>query len=304
MLAHAAPAGGTLAAVGVVAGLAALGWLIAGTLLRRLQGSASGDRRRTAAPWLASAGAGVLLAAVGPHVLLVLAGVVGTAVALVGEGIGRRRWASGLIVAIVLAALVPAGWLFATIAGDQGLATRALSDLPLSPAAEALLAPLLVVAAWAVAGLWPMPRSPLAGITGLAGLFLIGRLAVPAVPDGLDHWRPLAYPLLALGLWQAVLSRRWAAMLTGGALFALLSGSASGTTAAWWLGAAALLAGTREQLDLREAHWPGCLAALAAGIGVLPGTAAGLNAEVVYTTLTVAGLALLLAADRGRSSPR
>jgi hypothetical protein len=149
-----------------------------------------------------------------------------------------------------------------------------------------------------------MPRSPLAGVAGLAGLFLVGRLAVPALPEGLDHWRPLAYPVLAVGLWQAALSRRWAAMLIGGALFALLSGSDGGITAAWWLGAAALLAAAAEYHDLRAGRWPACLAVMAAGLGVLPGTAAGLKVEVVYTTLTVAGLALLLAAERGQSSPR
>jgi hypothetical protein len=46
------------------------------------------------------------------------------------------------------------------------------------------------------------------------------------------------------------------------------------------------------------------LAALAAGVGVLPATAAGLRVEVVYTALTVAGAAALLAADRGRTSAR
>jgi hypothetical protein len=46
----------------------------------------------------------------------------------------------------------------------------------------------------------------------------------------------------------------------------------------------------------RYAPWLLCLATLAAGAGTLPGTAAGLGAEVVYTTITVAGVAILVAA--------
>jgi hypothetical protein len=298
-LARAAPVGATLAAVGVVAGIATLAWVGAGALLRRLH--PPGDRRDapTAARWVLCAAAGVLLAAAGPHVLLILGGVFLAAVAVGADGLRRRQLWSLAIVGVTLAALVPAAWLLGAVAGDRGLATGALSDLPLSPAAETLLAPLVLLAAWSVSGLWPMARSPLAGLAGLAGVFLLARLAVPALPEGLDHWRPLVYPVLGIMLWQATASRRWAAALIGGALFALVSGSTSATPAAWWLGAGALIAGGAEHLAPRRPSWLWCPAALAAGLGALPATAAGLEAEVVYTTLAVAVLALLLAAGRG-----
>jgi hypothetical protein len=45
-----------------------------------------------------------------------------------------------------------------------------------------------------------------------------------------------------------------------------------------------------------------CAAVLAAGYGAWPAAVAGLRAEVVYTTLTVAGIAVLLAAG-GRVDP-
>jgi hypothetical protein len=127
---------------------------------------------------------------------------------------------------------------------------------------------------------------------------------VPALPEGLDHWRPLAYPILALGLWQAVAAHRWSAVLVGGALFALASGSAHGVPAAWWLGAGALAVGAADLFSHRAAVWLRPAAALAGGIGALPGTMAGLEREVVYTTLAVLGIAILLAADRGSTRAR
>jgi hypothetical protein len=302
-LARLAPAAGILAAAGVVAGIAILAWAGAGLLLRRVPPRLESDPR-AGATRIACAAAGVLLAAFGPHILVIFPGVLLAAGALGGEGLRLRRVSSWVPLAIAAVTLVPAGWLLATIAGEQGLATRALSGLPLSPAAETLLAALLMLAAWSVAGLWPLPRSPLAGVAGLAGVFLLGRLAVPALPEGLDHWRPLASPLLGLGLWQAIGSRRWAAGLVAGALFAVAAGSHGGVTAAWWLGGAGLGAGIAELFTPRGRAWLACLAALAAAVGLLPATAAGLRVEVVYTALTVAGAAALLAADRGRTSAR
>jgi hypothetical protein len=183
--------GGTLAALAVIGGLAALAWVAAAAVLRRMPLVAD-PGRPLALRCTACAAAGVLLTALAPHVLLIFAGMVLAALAKAAGGFRQRRLSSLIPVVITVATLGAAGWLLVTIAGDQSLATTALSELPLSPAAEALLAPLLLLAAWSVAGLWPMSRSPLTGLAGLAGLFLLGRVAVPALPEGLEHWRPLA----------------------------------------------------------------------------------------------------------------
>jgi hypothetical protein len=304
-LARAAPMGGTIAALGVMGGVGALAWVAAGLLLTRVAPSVGEQGRPIAPRWIACAAGGVLLAALAPHVLLIFTGVVLAAIAVGAEGLRRERFSSAIAPAITVGTLAAAGWLLVTIAGDQGLATASLPELPLSPAAETLLAPLLLLAGWSVAGLWPLPRSPLTGLAGLAGLFLLGRVVVPTLPQGLEHWRPLAYPVLGLALWQAVASRRWAAALIGGALLALLSGTRDGVTAAWWLGIGAPAVAISGPLWRRDAPWLVCLAALAAGVGTLPGTAAGLGAEVVYTTVTVAGLAVILAAggSRAREDP-
>jgi hypothetical protein len=112
----------------------------------------------------------------------------------------------------------------------------------------------------------------------------------------------LAYPILAIGMWQGTASGRWPAVMVGGALMGLASGSVEGPRAAWCLGGAALVAELVALIPRREAAWVGCAAVLAAGYGAWPAAVAGLRAEVVYTTLTVAGIAVLLAAG-GRVDP-
>ena len=83
---------------------------------------------------------------------------------------------------------------------------------------------------------------------------------------------------------------------------ALASGSAEGPAAAWCLGGAALAAELVPRLWPRHLVWVRCLTALVAGYGVWPAAVAGLRAEVVYTALTIAGIAVLLAAG-GRVDP-
>ncbi len=301
-IAGAAPLGGSAAAVGVVGGAAGLAWAAARWLL---------GRRGTAGPPpvdfvdLPSAGTamvGVLLAGLGPHFFLVCLGVL---IASLGVWVGATRpriFADILPILLAIAGLIPAAWLLLTIAGEQGLAIATLPDLPLSPAAETLVAPLLLLAAWSPAGLWPLPRTRVAGIAGVAGLLLVARVVGLALPEGLDHWRPIAFPILAIGLWQGAVSGRWPAVMIGGAMMALASGSGEGPLAAWCLGGAALATEGVARATGRELVWLRCAVMLAAGYGVWPATVAGLRAEVVYTTLTVAGLAVLLAAG-GRVDP-
>ncbi len=301
-IARAAPLGGTAAAIGVVGGAAGLAWAAARWLLGRRgipgQPTASFVDLRSAA----TAMVGVLLAGFGPHFFLVGLGVL---IASLGVWVGATRprtFPAILPILLAVAVLIPAGWLLLTIAGEQGLALATLPDLPLSPAAETLVAPLLLLAAWSTAGLWPLPRTRVAGIAGVAGLLLVARVIGAALPQGLDHWRPIAYPILAIGLWQGAAAGRWPTVMIGGALMALASGSGEGPLAAWCLGGAALATEGVARVTGRELAWLRCAVMLAAGYGVWPATVAGLRAEVVYTTLTVAGLAVLLAAG-GRVDP-
>jgi hypothetical protein len=297
-IAGAAPLGGSAAALGVVGGTVGLAWATAHWVLARVGAGAETPQEAVDLRPVAVGVAAVVLAATGSNLLLVGLGVLFASLAMWGGASRPRRLPAALSVLLAIAALIPAGWLFLAIAGDQGLALVTLADLPLSPAGETLLAPLLLVGAWSVAGLWPLPRSRVAGITGAAGVLLLARVAFPALPEGLEHWRPLAFPILGIGILQGTASGRWPAVMVGGALMALASGSAEGPAAAWCLGGAALAAELVPLLWPRRLAWARCITALAAGYGVWPATVAGLRAEVVYTALTVVGAAVLLAAGR------
>jgi hypothetical protein len=302
IIVRAAPLGATAAALGVVGGAAGLAWGAARQVLARLGAVQRTAAEATDSRTLGAATAGVLLAGWAPHVFLVFLGVLIASLAEWHGSARPRRLRSALSAVLAVGALIPAGWLLLAIAGDQGLALATLSELPLSPAAESLLAPLLLIAAWSSVGLWPFKRTRVAGIAGAAGLLLVARVVVPALPEGLDHWRALAYPILAVGLWQGTASGRWPSVMVGGALMALSSGSVEGPRAAWCLGTAALVAELVAHIPRRELVWVLCAVVLVAGYGAWPATVAGLRAEVVYTTLTVAGIAVLLAAG-GRVDP-
>ncbi|HKU61693.1 MAG TPA: hypothetical protein VJQ44_10790 [Gemmatimonadales bacterium] len=293
---HAAPLGTSAAAFGIVGGLAVLAAAATHWVLARLRMPAStsggvADRRS-----IGVAAAGVLVAATGSHVFLVGFGALVASAAAWATPTRPRALSAGVPLVLCVVVLIPAAWLLLAIAGEQGLALNTVSDLPLSPAAETLLAPLLLLAAWSVAGLWPLSRVNMAGITGAAGLLLMARVAAPALPEGLDHWRPLAFPLLGVGIWQGIASGRLTAIMVGGALMALCAGSAEAPAAAWCLGGAALAADLVAPLWPGAAGWVRRAALLAAGYGVWPATAAGLRAEVVYTAMVVAGAAVLLVA--------
>jgi hypothetical protein len=187
----------------------------------------------------------------------------------------------------------------ATIAGPEGLAIGSLPELPWSPAAERLLAPLLILPAWAMSGLWPLHREEPAAFTAPVGALLLARVALPAVPDGVEHWRAAAIPVVLLGLWHAVLSRRWAAAPAALALVGLLSVRPGGQLGAALLLAAGLLVELGQRTRLGHRPLDVILrsgAALMGGVGALLTVEAGLRAEVVYTVAAAA--ALVAAAGR------
>jgi hypothetical protein len=200
----------------------------------------------------------------------------------------------------VLATLAPAYWLFATIAGPEGLGLQGLADLPLSPAAESLIAPLILLAAWALSGVWPVPRRLPAGLVGPAGLFLAGRVALAALPDGVAHWRPMAVPVLLIGLWQGAWEGRWAAIAVGASLLGLVSGTPAGLAGAPWLAA---VGAVMEAADRLGGNRPAAAAVrraaiVPAGWGALLVLEGGLGTEVVYTAFAAVGIAVAVAARR------
>lgn len=294
----AAPKGALVVAIVVVAGL--------GLLL-----VAAGRRVRVARPMesptaspigLAALGAGSLLAALSSSTGAVF---VGCLIAAIGGWLISRAPATRhppVAPAVVLLLLLPAWWLMSTIAGPEGLAIASLPDLPWSPAAEQLLAPVLLLAAWALSGVWPWHRQEPAALTAPVAALLLVRVAIAAVPDGLDHWRALALPLVLLGLWHGLLTSRRAESVAALAWFGLVTVTPEGQVG----GALLLLAGLALELAERRPARAGwavggvrAATALVLGTGALLAIAGGLRTEVVYSVLAAAALL----AGAGRQAP-
>lgn len=249
--------------------------------------------------------AGLLATLLGSHVVAVFTGVVVASWAawFASHPSGARPLPVASMLTLLL---VPSCWLLATIAGPVGLRIAALPQVPLSPAAELLLAPALLLAAWATAGLWPLQRQLPGAFLAPAGALLLARVAHPLVPGGLEYWRPLSVPLLVLGLWHAAAWGRWPLVLAGAALLAIAGETPGPTAAGAALLVAALLLEVLSSVDsspratilLRVATWP---LSTWAGVGVLQEV---LRGEVVYSTLGIIVLALIVAAGRGTAELR
>jgi hypothetical protein len=184
------------------------------------------------------------------------------------------------------------------VTGPIGLRTEALHQVPLSPAAELLVSPALLLAGWAAAGLWPLERQLPGALLAPAGALLLSRIALPLAPQGLEYWRPLTVPVVMLGIWNAAAYGRWALVAAGAGFLGVAGGAAGGVTPAAWLlgtGLALELSARAAAAPLltnviRVAAWP---LATWAGIEMLE---AGLRGEVVYTALGTLGLALITCA--------
>jgi hypothetical protein len=260
-----------------------------------------GNRR--AGGWAAAMVTGTAAAALGPHVAVVFLGVVVAAwcAYVLFHATGGRPWPVTPLLSLLLA---PVYWLLATIAGPEGLGIAQLPRVPLSPAAESLVAPVLLLVGWSVAGLWPLHRQVPGALVGPIGALLIVRVALPLAPDGLEYWRPLAVPLLIAGIWHAAALARWPLLAAGAGLLGVAGLTPAGASGAGWLLGSALALELCSMASLpaaalrlvRVAAW---ISGAWGGLLVLEG---GLLGEVVYTALGAAGVALLIA-GRVDSSP-
>jgi hypothetical protein len=246
---------------------------------------------------------GTAAAALGPHVAVVFLGVVVAAwcAYVLFHATGGRPWPVTPLLSLLLA---PVYWLLATIAGPEGLGIAQLPRVPLSPAAESLVAPVLLLVGWSVAGLWPLHRQVPGALVGPIGALLIVRVALPLAPDGLEYWRPLAVPLLIAGIWHAAALARWPLLAAGAGLLGVAGLTPAGASGAGWLLGSALALELCSMASLpaaalrlvRVAAW---ISGAWGGLLVLEGVLLG---EVVYTALGAAGVALLIA-GRVDSSP-
>ena len=308
-----ATAGGAVRSAIVGAGVAALAATVGSVIQWLRRGRVAGDppirwpgfpANRPAA---ITFGLGALAVAAGPTVGIVFLGLVVAAGASFldrrAEGAFRFPWLLG-----VAGVLAPVWWLLATIAGPVGLRVANLGDVPLSPRAEILLALPLGLVVWACFGLWPAHRLLPGGFFALLGAALWLRVGSPALPGGLEHWRPGVVPIGLIGLWGAAVTGRRASALSAMGFVTLASGAPGSGLAALLLAGAAVAVGPWSS-------WTAPIRELVQRLGwasaalVLPGALeAGFRSEVTYTLAAAAGLALALwvgfASEGGPNSPR
>jgi len=255
---------------------------------------------RPAVGWATAIVAGAATA-LGPHVAVVFLGLVVAAWSAYFLFHPRGSRPAPVAPSLTLL-LAPAYWLLATIAGPGGLGVAALPLVPLSPAAESLVAPVLLLVGWSVAGLWPLHRQVPGALVGSLGALLLVRVGLPLAPDGLEYLRPLAVPLLIAGIWHAAALARWPLLAAGAGFLGVAGLTPAGATGGGWLFGSALVLELSSMLSLpvgairlaRAAAW---VSSAWGGLLVLEG---GLRGEVVYTALGTAGLALLIASGRQR----
>jgi hypothetical protein len=245
--------------------------------------------------------AGLLLAALGPHLLIVAAGALVAMTAVVRRVIRAERT---LRLAPLLVSGAHLGTAFAlafTILGPLGGGLATLPTGPFSPAAERLLVMLMGGATLLLAGLPPLHRGPYGLALERLGAVLLVRILAPAFPGGLSDWQALAMLLLVGSLAYAAFAGRWRQAAVAAGFLTLWSGQRNGEVAGlvlvcwgWvaWAGGQAL---ARRGI-LLDSRWAG-VPALIPGLAILPALIATLRSQVVLSVAAV----LVVAIGLGRA---
>ncbi|HSE27578.1 MAG TPA: hypothetical protein VLA95_05065 [Gemmatimonadales bacterium] len=302
-LVAAGPGRSLVAGLALAAALAIVAWLGGvlrlRALLSRLVGDAVPDalarRRSGLLPW----GAGFALVAFAPHLHLVLAGTA-LLLALGGRASARARaWAALGADVVALLALLGGWWLLWTIAGPAGGWMSRVGEIPLSPAAEYLLAPLLGLVAFRLAGVVPL-AGPTGALLAPAAALLAWRLLVPALPVALPAWTAGTLALGTLGALAAGAARRVDLVLAAAGISALLAGGDAGRT-----GGVLLLVLAPLASPALAGRWCSVPSPARAALAAFAAWAAGealtgtLAVEVVYSIGLVAGAAACAWPTRG-----
>ncbi len=152
------------------------------------------------------------------------------------------RWGPLLAFAVCLLPLAAAWGLLVRVAGPVPHWLDDLREAPYSPAFETLTSLLLVLAAWPLLRLWPAHGAGLGPVAPLGGAVVLGRVAAPILPLGVEHWQPLVYLLAAVAVWHGVARERAAEVLAGLSVIGAASLQPAATWPALGLGGAAALA--------------------------------------------------------------
>ena len=145
------------------------------------------------------------------------------------EAVGRRRWLPRSV------SLVPAYWLLATIAGPEGVWHRRASPRPLSPAAESLVAPALLLVGWSIAGLWPLHRQVPGALSARWRAAAGPDRPFLSCPEGWSTGGRSPCPFSWSGIWHAAARGRWPLLAVGAGLLGRSASVAPRGAPARWL---------------------------------------------------------------------
>jgi hypothetical protein len=235
------------------------------------------------APWVV----GLLLIALGPHLHVVFSGTALLLALVAREDLRARSTRAAVADAVAVLALLGAWWLIGTIAGVDGGWMRKIDQLPLSPAAEYLLVPLLAVVLFRLAGVPPLDGTGGAGLAA-AAMLLAWRAVLPLLPAALPAWSAGVLAAAAVGATLAGAARRVDLLLAAVGLGALLAGGEPGRLG----GALLLVAAALARPGFRVAGFAvGIRVALAVTLAWSAGEAltGTLSAEVVYSVVLAVG---------------
>ncbi|HET7602802.1 MAG TPA: hypothetical protein VFK36_07275 [Gemmatimonadales bacterium] len=249
--------------------------------------------------WLGLASLGVLVSLTAPHALLILAGAI---IAAVAAHVGFRRLGAvgklPLLPLVAIPALLVVAYYLHLIAGPIGLAVGALSEVPLSPAAQVMLAPWLIVPAALFAGPIALRRWLPGSACALVGVALLLRIGHPLLGDALPGWETLFIPAGVLMLWLAALAGAWNPAAGIAAWMVALMVVPAAAAGAWCLAVAALALVLRRKATGNAGLALALLAAGSGAAGAAAAFAALLQHQVVYAaTAAIAALLLVFGAD-------
>lgn len=293
VLAAAGPLRAVAAGLGIVAVVALLaragGALRLRALLARLPCAWGPDSRTPGLAAFAPWGIGLLMMTVGPHLHVVVAGAALLLALTARHDLRARSVRAAVPDAVAGLALLGAWWLIATVAGIEGGWMRDIELVPVSPAAEYLLAPLLGVVVFRLAGVPPLD-GPTGARLAVAAVVLAWRVALPLLPGALPAWSAGVLAAAALGAVLAGASRRGDLLLAAVGCAALLAGGEAGRLG----GPVLLLASAFAGPGSRAAGFAvGVRVALAVTLAWAAGEAltGTLASEVAYSVALVAGAA-------------
>ena len=276
--------------------LATLAFALAGLALVELTASVARDRwsgsapRRAAFPasvrWLVAGALAGAVAVFVPNAIAVITAAI--VVSFAGHALtmrdpGRRRipW----LPLLATPPLVLASYFIVTIAGPTGLSVVALREGPFSPAAEALLTPLLAAGALPFLGMRPLtslaPRSLLAPV----GVAILARIGTGIFVGGAAAWETVTIPIGVISICIAAVTRD--VIAAGAAMAWIASFSIGGAAGAWWL-AGAVSGGSVLSMSVNAS--PRALSVLRVAVAVAGAWGAVAALESVLRTETLYGL--------------